>query len=233
MLSALTAYELLPRFTSSNADDPKSVVQKGYDTCAPKYFAWQSSRPAPKALEWLPKLFAHLKSKAQVLELGCGPGVPYTQLLVDHELELQVTAVDISASQIALARDNVAKSPRVEFVHADMTKLEYPEASFDAVIAFYSLFHLPREEQGPMVKMITRWLKPGGVLLFNLAAEEGDRVTDDWMGVKMFSTGLGVEGNNKMVKEFGEGTDFKGEVLGEKGGLREEVFFHWFWAIKE
>lgn len=159
--------------------------------------------------------------------------MPYTQLLVNHELDLQVTAVDISASQIALARENVAKSPRVDFVHADMTTLEYSEARFDAVIAFYSFFHLPREEQGPTVKKITRWLKPGGVLLFNLATEEGDRSLDNWMGVKMFSAGLGVEGNNTMMRDFGEGLEFKDKVIGEKGGLREEVFFHWFWAVKK
>lgn len=105
-------YSLHPR----SFDDPNFVVQQGYDTCAPKYLAWQSARPAPKALDWFLKLFAHLAPNAHILELGCGPGVPYTQLVVNHEFQFQVTAVDISTSHIALARENVTKSPRVEFV---------------------------------------------------------------------------------------------------------------------
>lgn len=113
-----------------------------------------------------------------------------------------------------------------------MTKLEYPESKFDAVVAFYSFFHLPREEQGPMVKKITNWLKPGGILLMNMNSEEGDVVMDKWMGVKMFSAGLGVEGNLAMLKEYGEGLEVEAELVGETLGLQKELFFHWIWAVK-
>lgn len=201
--------------------------------CAPRYLAWQSSRHVPKVTDYLSKLFAHLTPKASVLELGCGPGVPCTQLMVNHELELRVTAVDISASQIAFARERAPESPRVEFVHADMTKLEYPEGRFDAIVAFYSFFHLPKEEQGLMVKKMVSWLKPNGALLLNMATEEGDSIMDNWMGVKMFLTGFGVEGNLKMLREFGEGLEIEDEVAGERVGLSQEVLFHWVWAVRK
>jgi SAM-dependent methyltransferase len=137
----------------------------------------------------------------------------------------------ISTSQISHARERVT-SLRVEFVHADMTKVDYPEAKFDAVVAFYSFFHLPKVDQGPMVKKMVRWLKPGGVLLMNMKIEEGDDIVDRWMGVKMFSAGLGIEGNLKMLREYGEGLEVETEVVGEKLGLSVEVFFQWIWAIK-
>ncbi|KAJ7696771.1 hypothetical protein B0H17DRAFT_1053002, partial [Mycena rosella] len=41
-------------------------------------------------------------------ELGCGAGVPCTQVLVEHGLN--VTGNDISAAQIALAREHVPKA---------------------------------------------------------------------------------------------------------------------------
>lgn len=115
-----------------------------------------------------------------------------------------------------------------------MTKLDYgPETKFDAVVAFYSFFHLPKEDQGPMVKKISSWLNPGGVLLMNMHNEEGDVIRDGWMGVTMFSTGLGIDGNLEMLKEYGEGLDVEAEVVGEKLGLSTEVFFHWIWAVKK
>lgn len=186
----------------------------------------------PKVLEYLSKLFSQLKPNASVLELGCGPGVPFTRLLANHELELHITAVDISASQIALAREKVSESSRVEFVHADMTKLDFPEGKFDAIVAFYSWFHLPKEEQGLMVAKIATWLKPGGILLLNTSSEEGDVVMNDWMGVRMFSTGFGVEGTLGIFKEFGKDLDITDEVVGEKVGS-QEVLFHWIWAVKK
>ncbi|KAF9440266.1 S-adenosyl-L-methionine-dependent methyltransferase, partial [Macrolepiota fuliginosa MF-IS2] len=210
-----------------------SIVRQGYDVCAPKYLAWQSTRDVPKPAEYLSKLFTYLAPGASVLELGCGPGVVYTQQLANHELGLKVTAVDISASQIALARERLPESDRVEFVHADMTKLGYPEGRFDAIVALYSFFHLPGAEQGPMVRMMVSWLKPGGVLLLNTSTEEGDVFRDNWMGVKMFSTGLGVEGNLKLFKDFGEGLEVEDEIAEEKAGLALSVYFHWIWAIKK
>ncbi|KAJ3570017.1 hypothetical protein NP233_g4674 [Leucocoprinus birnbaumii] len=217
----------------NSPEELRTIVQQGYDECAPKYTTWQSSRGIPESVsDNLSRLFAHLKPESSVLELGCGPGVPCTKLLVENELNLTVTAVDISASQICHARELV-QSPRVEFVHSDMTKLDYPEATFDAVVAFYSFFHLPKVDQGPMVRKIAKWLKPGGVLLMNMKNEEGDDIVEKWMGVRMFSTGLGVEGNLKMIEEYGEGLDVEAKVIGEKMGLSMQVFFHWIWAVKK
>ncbi|KXN92690.1 Malonyl-[acyl-carrier protein] O-methyltransferase, partial [Leucoagaricus sp. SymC.cos] len=222
--------------SNSSPEELKSLVKRGYDECAPKYAGWQASRGVPQSISnHLTRLFNYLKPNASILELGCGPGIPYTQLLVDNELELSITAVDISASQISLAKEKI-NSSRVEFVHSDMTRLDYPEARFDAVVAFYSFFHIPKEEQGPMVKKITKWLKPGGVLLVNMNDKEGDVFMYRWLGVttSMFSTGLGVEGNLKMFREFGEGKlDVEDTIEGESAGLSEEMFFHWFWAVKK
>jgi cyclopropane fatty-acyl-phospholipid synthase-like methyltransferase len=101
---------------------------------------------------------------ATVLELGCGVGVPTTQRLAQR---FAVTGVDISAQQIALARRNV---PTATFVQADMAALDFPSASFDAVAAFYSIIHVPREEHAALVHDSATWLRPGGLLVATMGA---------------------------------------------------------------
>ena len=45
--------------------------------------------------------------------------------------------------QLAIAREN---APRARFVRADMTEVDFAPESFDAVVAFYSIIHVPRDE---------------------------------------------------------------------------------------
>ena len=163
--------------------------------------------------------------------------MPTTQTIAAHEKRLRVTGIDISNVQVELAREHV-KAPegdegRVVFVHGDMMKLEYPEGSFDAVLAFYSIFHLPQEEQAPMVGRMVGWLKPGGYLLLNMRTEEGDFMSEDWMGARMFSSGIGVEGNRRAFVERGKGLKILADEIATElvGGFEEK--FHWVLAVKE
>jgi ubiquinone/menaquinone biosynthesis C-methylase UbiE len=176
------------------------------------------------------ELLKKLPEGANVLELGCGAGVPCTQVLIEHGLN--VTGNDISAAQIALAREHV---PKATLIQGDMLFLDFAPASFDAVLAFYSIFHLPKEEQGLMVEKIRGWLKPGGWLLCNFHAVEGDIVREGWIEpeVKMFSSGLGVEGTREIFLKQVQG--FKlvvDEIDVEKVGPAEEKF-HWVMALNE
>ena len=64
-----------------------------------------------------------------------------------------VTGVDISARQIELAR---AAVPGARFIHADMTGLDLPSDSLDAVVAYYSLTHVPRADLPGLLAAIHR-----------------------------------------------------------------------------
>lgn len=95
-----------------------------------------------------------------------------------------------------------------------MTKLEFPEGSFDLIIALYSIIHLPREEQVEMMGKVVKWLKKGGVVLVNFGAEESEgNEMDGWMGEGgwMYWSGLGAEGSLDAVKKVGLEV-VKGEV---------------------
>src|SRR6266536_5176883 len=110
------------------ARDPKEIVARGYDAIALRYAEWAGCVDSP-ALDWLRDLDGRLADGADVLELGCGRGVPGTRELARRH---RVTGLDILAAQIELARHHV---PEASFMHADATELEIAPASFDAVVA--------------------------------------------------------------------------------------------------
>src|SRR4026208_1130477 len=118
--------------------EPREVVARGYDEVAERFLEWSTLRPSEARLAYLRRAVELIPAGARVLELGCGAGIPMTAALAEDR---DVTGVDISARQIELARENV---PAATFVHSDMTTLEFEAASFDAVVAFYSLTHVPR-----------------------------------------------------------------------------------------
>jgi SAM-dependent methyltransferase len=113
----------------------------------------------------------------------------------------QVTGVDLSARQLELARRNV---PEATFIQADMTGLDRPAASLDAVVAFYSLTHLPQAELPGLLTSIHRWLRPGGVFLASMGAYEAqDEIESDWLGVPMFFGHPGAKRNRTLVRRAG------------------------------
>lgn len=112
-----------------------------------------------------------------------------------------------------------------------MMTVEFP-GKFDAVVAFYSIFHLPREEQGVLVQRVEGWLKDGGVFLGNVGTKDGEFWREDWFrkGVRMRSFGLGVQGNRDVIRD--SGLVLEEEVAVEKVGKAEETF-HWIFARKD
>ena len=157
--------------------DPKTIVRDGYDRASHAYrgdtFAFVRSGYA----HWLAQLTPGLAPGARVLDLGCGNGIPAARELARR---FEVTGVDLSRVQIERARELV---PGARFVCADMAALELAPASFDAVIAFFSLINLPLDEQPALIGRIAEWLVPGGSLLATVGRYAWTRVEPDFRGV--------------------------------------------------
>lgn len=158
--------------------NPKEIVRSGYDKVSHAYraadFDYAHSGYA-RCLAWLAPLLA---AGAQVLDLGCGCGVPVAQ-----ELSRQghaVTGVDLSPVQIERARRLV---PAAEFLCADMTALDFAPERFDAIVAFYSIIHVPLAEQPNLFAVLARWLKPGGYLLATVGHTAWTGTEKDWLDV--------------------------------------------------
>ena len=178
--------------------DPKQIVTDGYDHIAEQHEEWASGVRVEERAKYTSVLIEKLLKGAEVLELGCGSGMPTTQQLAE---KFAVIGVDISARQVALAQQKV---PAAKFIHADMTTLDFPDDSFDAVTAFYSIIHVPRQEQVELLNKIASWLRPGGLLVITMGAHSTEAYfNEDWLGMPMYWSNFDSETNRRLVKEAG------------------------------
>ena len=182
--------------STSGSNDPKRVVERGYDRVAHEYARLEGESEWPR-MRWVRKLLNRLEPGSSVLDLGCGSGDPAD---VEISKEHKVTGVDISQTQINLARQNV---PTSHFLHGDAGSVEFPPTSFDAVISFYTLEHIPREEHRTILRRIYKWLRVGGLLLISIEAGDFDDVMGEWLGVPMFISCFDPETMRRMVNEAG------------------------------
>ncbi len=137
---------------------------KAYDEIADWFKAGMEASPC--GIPFLEELMAMLPVGAHVLDLGCGFG-RMMRVLSDHGF--QVTGVDVSEKMIRLAREYV---PEALLVHGDASVFCTDE-TYDAVLAWDSLFHLPPERHRGMISRAAALLKPGGVLLMTSGMKEG------------------------------------------------------------
>jgi ubiquinone/menaquinone biosynthesis C-methylase UbiE len=101
-----------------------------------------------------------------VTDVGCGAGRIAGFL---HKEGLEVDGVDLSPGMLAAARRDY---PDLRFTEGDMLHLDLADASRAAVLAWYSIIHLPRELVPDAFAEFHRVLRPGGYL--QLAFQAGD-----------------------------------------------------------
>jgi SAM-dependent methyltransferase len=157
--------------------DPSSVVRAGYDLASHAYRGDDCDLEQSGYGHWLRRLESRIAPGARVLDLGCGNGVPVARELARRHA---VTGVDLSPVQVARAR---ALVPGAAFVCADMTEAAFAAASFDAVVAFYSLINVPVSRQPALVERVTGWLAPGGWLLATVGRVARTGIERDFRGV--------------------------------------------------
>ena len=167
-------------------------IRRDYDAIAPVYAEYAEMVTPPLRERYLEKLVARLPADAEVLDLGCGPGVPVAAALADRGH--RVTGIDLSPEMVRLARRKV---PRATFIEADMTRVTFPPGRFDGAIALYSLIHVPPGELPALLGRIRVWLRPGGAFVATLGAEGGDALAAD--------AGFEIEGAETITQQEPEG----------------------------
>ena len=110
------------------------------------------------------------KGKRSLLEIGAGTGQDSKFF---HDMGMIVSCIDLSPEMIKLCQQK-GLSARV----MDMTDLDFPPASFDAVYALNSLLHIPKADFRIVLENVKKVLKPSG--LFYLGVYGSD---DEFEGV--------------------------------------------------
>jgi cyclopropane fatty-acyl-phospholipid synthase-like methyltransferase len=202
-------------------DERKQIVRAGYDRIGTRYLDSFVHAGDSVRVRYLEKLLALLDTESVVLELGCGAGIPVTQRLTDDH---RVIGVDISMGQLRSAQ---ASAPKATLIHADMTSLAFKPGSFDAIAAFYSITHLPREEHAELITRFSEWVRPNGLLLATMGfGDDPGTVEDDWLGAPMFFSSFDDEVNRDLVTSAGFSL-VEAEMVSEREHDGKMVSFLW------
>jgi len=113
-------------------------------------------------MEKIAMFSSRLPQGGSVLDVGCGPGLPFTKMLVEQGFK--VTGLDIAETMIENARANV---PQAEYVVASITELDMSNA-FDGVFSSYSLLCLSPEQFKEACSRIANSLRPGGIFFISV-----------------------------------------------------------------
>ncbi|WP_245859968.1 class I SAM-dependent methyltransferase [Spirosoma aerolatum] len=188
-------------------DDPKRIVQQGYDRLGSSYRAFFEKTDSKRYMNWLANFVQHLPTGSSVLELGCADGIPTAQYLSQFTDYL---GIDLSPIQVELARQNV---PQARFDIADMSALSFPAESFNGAVALYSIIHLPLAEQPDLFKAVYQWLKPGGYFLCIAGSGEWTGTESDW-----------IEPNTEMYWSHADANTYR-NWFSETGFILVDSFF--------
>jgi len=180
----------------SGETEPRRIVEAGYDAVAGRYATLEPPEHEWPRMRWLRDLLGRVRPGERVLDVGCGNGIPATREIA---LAHQAVGIDISAAQIERARENV---PDAEFVHSDLTEIEFEQA-FAAIASFYVIEHVPRDEHAEIFERFHRWLTPGGRLLFTIEPDDEPGIVGDWLGTPMFFSQHDAETTLELVRAAG------------------------------
>jgi ubiquinone/menaquinone biosynthesis C-methylase UbiE len=119
-----------------------------------------------------------LAAGSKVLEVGCGAGGT-TRAMAAARPDLAIHACDLSKTAIRTAQ---AMGGDVPYVVASVTALPYQDGSFDAVVFYDVLEHIPDADLS--LDEMARVLRPGGLLAATVPAE-GQPGTFEWLRWKL------------------------------------------------
>ena len=141
-------------------------LSNGYEGVAAEFLARRGSgRSTGVGVNAAGKWARTLSRGASVVDLGCGPGFPITEVLVTEGLD--VFGVDAAPSFVQAFRRNLPNTPVLCEAVQDS---RFFDRTFEAVLAWGLMFLLSAEDQRRVIQRIADILAPGGRLLFTSCA---------------------------------------------------------------
>jgi 2-polyprenyl-3-methyl-5-hydroxy-6-metoxy-1,4-benzoquinol methylase len=147
-------------------EESLSSLANGYERIAEEFLTARGRATTgigvPEVRAWA----RSLSPRATVLDLGCGSGLPLTQVLIDEGHS--VCAVDASPTLVAAFRQQF---PAVTVACESVEESTFFGRRFDAVLAWGLWFLLPEATQLDLLQRVASALNPGGRLLFTTPAQ--------------------------------------------------------------
>jgi ubiquinone/menaquinone biosynthesis C-methylase UbiE len=191
-------------------------MSKGEDTTwGKKDWIKKLKQQAKDSKEYRHKLYekVDLKSKKNILDVGCGPG----QITLDiaNITNGQVTGIDIDPEKLEKAKILLAETPNVKLLEADAQDLPFAAETFDLVIFTITLIYI--QDQQKAINEMVRVTKPGGIVFASLEPDYAGEINYPESPVKPLIL--------KQMQELGADleTGRKLKVLFNKAGLKTEV----------
>lgn len=157
----------------------KTTIRTAYDAIATVYAKERSVAGDDTAI--LETFLESIHPPARILDVGCGQGMPILDRIShDHH----AVGVDLSGNQLAIASKRV---PTADLVLGDMTALPFLPGSFDAIVALWSLIHIPTSDQPGVIDAFAKTLGPEGRVLVCEGMHPWEGTNPDWLesGVEM------------------------------------------------
>ncbi|XP_075552919.1 uncharacterized protein LOC142585793 [Dermacentor variabilis] len=109
---------------------------------------------------------AGVKDGDRILDVGCGVGGH--DFYMAEKYDVRIVAVDLSVNMMSIALEHFAQRPhladKIQFKMSDVTKSEFPEASFDLIYSRDALLHIA--DKDTLFALFHKWLAPGGRIFF-------------------------------------------------------------------
>ena len=140
----------------------RRIQRYGWDKAAPYYEKYWQEQLAPSRERLLAR--AALKPGERVLDIACGTGLVTFPAAESVGLSGSVVATDISAAMVTYVAAEALRrsSTQITTVRMDAEFLQFPDATFDAVLCGLGLMYVPDPLQA--MRETLRVLKPGGRL---------------------------------------------------------------------
>ena len=156
MPSTQLATEVIVSTDDLSRYDPQATygaIALDFDYARPYYWGFS----AEQALE-----LAGVAPGMTVLDAACGTGVATLPAAERVRPGGRVVAVDFSPEMLALASEKASRRAllNIDWRLEDITALQLPPASFDAVLCLFALFNV--DDMPALAAMLWRLVRPGG-----------------------------------------------------------------------
>ncbi len=168
---------------------------KKYDLIAPAFADMRNKFYSEQ--KYLDLLIKYLQPASHILDVGCGSGHPIASYLIEQGFH--VTGVDASKELLKIAEK---KCPLMKCVYGDIRNVDI-QNRYDAIVEWWCLFHLPKQDHETIIARCAAWLKEGGILEFTTGDHEYVGISSNMLNQALPYFSLSPTCYEKYLKKYG------------------------------